>query len=86
MTYELTIATFILVYSRAVQQLNVVGGHYISAAITPLFIAIGEVATVLFVVSEQWNSIPWIAIGGSFGATAAMYSHNKFFKMIGLKK
>lgn len=86
MTYELTIATFVLVYGRAIQQLNVVGGHYISAAITPFFIACGEVATVLFVVSSGWQSIPWIGLGGAIGATLAMYSHSKFFKKIGLKK
>ena len=80
MTYELTIATFVLVFSRAIQQLNVVGGHYLAASITPFFIASGEVATVLFVVSSGWQSIPYIGLGGAIGATTAMYLHRKLIK------
>lgn len=75
MTYELTAITAVLVFGRAIQQLNVVGKHYIAASITPFFIATGEVATVLFVVDNGWQSIPWIGLGGAIGATSAMALH-----------
>ena len=82
MTWELTVATSLLVFCRAIQQLNVIGRHYIAASITPFFIAIGEVATVLFVVNEGWSSIPFIGLGGAIGATSAMYLHNRIKEVI----
>ena len=71
------LATFIIVFGRAIQQQNVIGGHYIAAAITPYLIAIGEVATVLLVVDTGWSAIPWVGTGGAMGATSAMYMHRK---------
>ena len=60
---------------RAIQQLNVVGRHFVAAALTPFAIATAEVAVVLLVVKTGWSSIPAVGLGGAIGATAAMAAH-----------
>ena len=77
---QILIATFILVFTRAIQQKNVIHNNYIAAAITPYFIAIAEVATVLLVVETGWYSIPYVGTGGSIGVVLAMYTHNRIRK------
>lgn len=74
------IATFIAVFGRAIQQLNVVHGHYLSAAITPYLIAIGDVAVVILVVDIGWWSIPLAGTGGAIGATCAMWLHRRLWR------
>lgn len=76
----ITLATFALVFLRAIQQLNVIGGHYVMAAITPFAIACAEVASVLLVVDTGWQSIPFVGIGGSIGVVSAMYLHKRVLK------
>lgn len=72
---EILAATFISVFGRAIQQLNVVGGHYFAAALTPYLIAAGDVAVILLAVNLGWWSIPWAGTGGAIGAVTAMAMH-----------
>ena len=74
----LLLATFGLVFMRAIQPQNVIHGHYVMAAITPYAIAIFEVATVLWVVDTGWPAIPWVGTGGALGVTSAMALHRRF--------
>jgi hypothetical protein len=67
------LATFALVFLRGLQQLNVVHGRYLAAAITPFAIACAEVASVLFVVQTGWSAVPFVGAGGACGVTLAMY-------------
>ena len=69
------LATFVSVFGRAIQQLNVVGGHYVAAALTPFLIAAGDVSLVLLVVDRGWWSIPFSGLGGAIGAVSAMWLH-----------
>ena len=69
------IATFGLVYLRAIQQQNVIHGHYWFAAATSYAMALAEVAMVLVVVETGWPAVPWVGTGGALGVTAAMASH-----------
>ena len=71
------IATFALVFLRAMQQQHVIGGHYLSAALTPFLIACAEVASVLYVVSIGWPAVPFVGAGGSCGVTCAMYIYRR---------
>lgn len=73
-------ATALLVFARAIQQQNVIGGHYIAAALTPMLIAAGEIAVVGAIVIGGWAAWPWISIGGGIGAVAAMYLHRRLTK------
>lgn len=74
-------ATFISVFGRAIQQQNVVGGHYVAAAITPYLIAAGDVAVILLAVDLGWWSIPWAGTGGAIGAVLAMWAHRKVLSL-----
>jgi hypothetical protein len=67
--------TLLLVFGRAIQQQNVVGGHYFAAALTPMLIAAGEIAIVGAIVVDGWASWPWISAGGGVGAISAMWVH-----------
>ena len=69
------IATFGLVYLRAIQQQNVIHGHYWFAVGTSYAMALAEVAMVLVVVETGWPAVPWVGTGGALGVTAAMASH-----------
>ena len=77
---SLVIATAALVFLRAIQQQNVIHGHYIMAAITPYGIAVAEVAMVLFVVDTGWSSIPYVGTGGAIGVVAGMVVHRRIFR------
>lgn len=76
-------ASFMLVYLRAIQQQNVIHGHYWLAALTSFVIAIAEVAVVLAVVAHTWAAVPWIGLGGAIGVTAAMASHRYIRRVLG---
>jgi hypothetical protein len=68
-------ATALLVFGRAIQQQNVVGGHFVAAAVTPFLIAAGEIAVVGSIVVGGWSAWPWIGAGGGIGAVCAMWAH-----------
>jgi len=76
---SLVIATAALVFLRAIQQQNVIHGHYVMAAVTPFGIAAAEVAMVLFVVDTGWSSIPYVGTGGAIGVVAGMAAHRRIF-------
>jgi hypothetical protein len=69
------IATFALVFFRALQQLNVTGGHYIAAGVTSYAIACAEVSVILLAIRLGWWSIPWMGTGGAIGVMLAMSMH-----------
>ena len=75
-----TIATASLVFLRAIQQQNVIGGHYVAAAITSYLMAGAEIGVVLAVVGYGWSAVPWIGTGGAAGVTAAMVVHRRVFR------
>jgi vacuolar-type H+-ATPase subunit I/STV1 len=74
------IASFAIVFLRAIQQQNVIHGRYKSAAITSYMIAIAEVGVVLIVVNTGWPAVPWIGTGGALGVTFAMYAHRRWLR------
>lgn len=74
---EIFISSFSLVFLRAMQQQHVIGGHYLSASLTPFAIATAEVASVLLVVRTGWEAIPIVGLGGSIGVCLAMYIYRR---------
>ena len=74
------LATFLVVFGRAIQQLNVVGGHYLPALLTPYLIAVGEVLVILLVVDTGWQAIPRVGTGGALGAVSAMWVHRRIWR------
>jgi hypothetical protein len=77
---SIVIATFISVFARAIQQLNVIHGLYLAAALTPFLIAAGDVAVVLLVVDRGWSAIPLSGLGGALGAVSAMWLHQRMLR------
>lgn len=75
---EIFASSFALVFLRAMQQQNVIGGHYLAAALTPFAIAGAEVASVIFVVRTGWESIPSVGLGGALGVCLAMFLYRRF--------
>ena len=41
---------------------------------------VAEVASVLWVVSVGWSSIPWVGTGGALGVISAMHFHRRFLR------
>jgi len=88
MTNEVIIlvATFALVFLRAIQQLNVMHHQYIAAALTPYGIACAEVTSVLYVVKTGWVAVPWVGTGGMLGVVTAMALHKHLRNWFTTKK
>jgi len=74
------LATYALVFLRALQQLHVVHGQFIRAALPPYAIACAEVASVLLVVNTGWAAIPWVGTGGALGVVSAMAFHRRYLR------
>ncbi len=74
------IASFFIVFLRAIQQKNVIHDRFKMAAITSYLIAIAEVAVVLIVVNTGWPAVPWVGTGGALGVTLAMYSNRRWLR------
>jgi len=72
------LASFSIVFLRAIQQQNVIHARYKTAALTSYFIALAEVAVLLIVIDKGWPAVPWIGTGGALGVTLAMYSHRRW--------
>lgn len=72
------IASFSIVFLRAIQQQNVIHARYKLAALTSYLIAIAEVGVVLIVVKTGWPAVPWVGTGGALGVTLAMWSHRRW--------
>lgn len=72
------LASFSIVFLRAIQQQNVIHGRYKFAAMTSYLIALAEVGVVLIVVDKGWHAVPWIGTGGALGVTLAMFVHRRW--------
>ena len=75
---ELMVASFALVFLRAIQQQNVVHGRYVLAAMLPFALAVAEVATTLWVVNTGWSAVPYVGAGGAIGVVSAMVIYRRF--------
>lgn len=74
------IASFAIVFLRAIQQKNVIHDRFKMAAATSYLIAIAEVGVVLIVVKTGWPAIPWVGTGGALGVTLAMYANRRWLR------
>ena len=75
---SILLATLALVFCRAIQQLNVTGGHYLAAMVTSYMIAAAEVTVLILAVHVyEWRAIPWMGTGGAIGVVLAMIMHQR---------
>lgn len=71
------IASFCIVFLKAMQQQNVIHRQYWLAALTSYGLAVCEVAVLLIVIDAGWPAVPWIGTGGAIGVTLAMFTHKR---------
>jgi hypothetical protein len=77
--FTLLMTSFIFVFLKAGQQLNVARGHY---WLVPWF-SFGMAATEVYVIATiatqgyNWMAVIGMGIGGSSGAILAMYLHTR---------
>jgi uncharacterized membrane-anchored protein len=78
----LFVASFAMVFLKAIQQQNVVGGHYYLAAITSFMLAVAEVSLVISVVGIGFEAFVYVGLGGAVGVIAAMYMHSRIINVV----
>ncbi len=74
-------ASFILVFLKAFQQQNVIGGFYWYITPVSIGMAFCEITIILFVTaSRDWNMGLPIGIGAGLGAMLGMFIHRKYIR------
>lgn len=71
------LASFIYIFTKAFQQLNVVNKRYLAVMPTSMVMALCEVTIVASVVKESWLIFIPIGISGGLGCLLAMYLDDK---------
>jgi len=73
-------ASYVLILLKAMQQLNVVGGHYKMVIPFSYGMAAAEVAIVINIVAVGWAAVPWIGTGAACGAVTGMWLHRRYIR------
>jgi len=73
-------ASYVLILLKAMQQLNVVGGHYKMVIPFSYGMAAMEVAIIVNVVAAGWAAVPWIGTGAAAGAVTGMWLHGRYIR------
>lgn len=75
------LASFIFIWTKSFQQLNVVHAKYWWILPTSMFMALTEVYVVATVAKLGWGWLVfWIGLGGGLGSCSAVWMHNKVLK------
>ena len=81
MTLYLLGTSFSYVFLKAMQQLNVTGGHYLPVIPVSFGMALCEAFTIFTVAQGfHWQNVAAIGTGASVGCMVAMYLHNRIFR------
>lgn len=78
--FTLAAASFIFVFLKAFQQLNVVRGHYLLVPPISLCMAATEVYVIAAVAVQGFSlsAVMGMGTGGACGAICAMYFHTNY--------
>ena len=68
-------SAFTTVFLLGIQQQNVIGRHYLAAAVTSLGIGTAQIFLWRLIPSADWIEIAASLAGGPVGIVAAMYLH-----------
>lgn len=74
----LFLAAFARVFLLAFQNQNVIGGHYLWAALTTVAITAADAAAVLLVVEAGWAALWPMMAGSMLGVLGAMWAHRRW--------
>jgi hypothetical protein len=77
---SLFFTTFVYVFLKAGQQLNVVRGHYWFVPLFSFGMAATEVYVIVAIATAGYSlaAVAGMGTGGSLGAVLAMYLHTRF--------
>ncbi len=74
------LVSFIAIFLRGFQQLNVIHSKYTMIAITSYLLALTDVAVVSIIVEHGWNTVLAQGTGAALGMLASVYIHNRWVK------
>ena len=82
MTIQLTafLVSFIAIFLRGFQQMNVIHSKYTMIAITSYLLALTDVAVVSIIVEHGWNTVLAQGTGAALGMLTSIYIHNRWVK------
>ena len=72
------LVSFIAIFLRGFQQMNVIHSKYTMIAVTSYLLALTDVAVVSIIVEHGWNTVLAQGTGAALGMLASVYIHNRF--------
>ena len=76
---EVYLSAAVLIFLKAVQQQNVIGGHYLLVVPISFGIALAEIGIVIWVANDYgWSAWFSLGAGGASGALLGMFVHRYF--------
>ena len=74
------LVSFIAIFLRGFQQMNVIHSKYTMIAITSYLLALTDVAVVSIIVEHGWNTVAAQGSGAALGMLTSIYIHNRWVK------
>lgn len=74
------LVSFIAIFLRGFQQMNVIHSKYTMIAITSYLLALTDVAVISIIVEHGWNTVLAQGTGAALGMLASVYIHNRWVK------
>ena len=74
------LVSFIAIFLRGFQQMNVIHSKCTMIAITSYLLALTDVAVVSIIVEHGWNTVLAQGTGAALGMLASVYIHNRWVK------
>jgi len=74
------LVSFIAIFLRGFQQMNVIHSKYTMIAVTSYLLALTDVAVISIIVEHGWNTVLAQGTGAALGMLASVYIHNRWVK------
>lgn len=74
------LVSFIAIFLRGFQQMNVIHSKYTMIAVTSYLLALTDVAVVSIIVEHGWNTVLAQGSGAALGMLASVYIHNRWVR------
>ena len=74
------LVSFIAIFLRGFQQMNVIHSKYTMIAVTSYLLALTDVAVVSIIVEHGWGTVLAQGSGAALGMLASVYIHNRWVK------
>ena len=74
------LVSFIAIFLRGFQQMNVIHSKYTMIAVTSYLLALTDVAVVSIIVEHGWGTVLAQGSGAALGMLTSIYIHNRWVK------